>query len=630
MGISQIVYVSDCVFENDGRMVIDPFYEILKTVNADITFRSDFPDHFDDIDLLILHPISMVSEVFDTISLSKIQKPTIKTVVISSAHESALFLQAIDVGVDKYLLEPIAPDALKKVAERLIQHVVEAKEGQKAYKQINLMFAAISKTSLLMRMEKNGMIIDVNDRLSQLLDIPSDKIIKTNWMQLVERRFWIYLRLLMRERLKEGAIHRGIIELLRGTGETVTVDATIYAIRDQRGEIAEIVFIGQDVSEINRAILASMEQLIDQDSSLAILFNHKKEAILVNRRFLELNGYSSSEEFFSSSNIWTWMVENHDMLTPALSQKYSQKEVLESIFALIQHGKIQDRIVSLDLNLNKRYYTVHKTSMLNPMIRNEKYHILYFVDVSHLERLKEEKLSDAKLMVVGRLAAAITHEINTPITYIKGNIELLKWECEENIPDALELFQPIDEGIARIESIVNSMYEFAGTGKEVMQPCSVYMTLIYSLRIIMNRAKHIAPIRINGELFSHATTYSTDTCMTMGISTRLEQVWIIIINNALDEFEKNILPYEERFIDISLTCNQKEITIKIIDNAGGIPESMVKGIFDFARGGDKKMSMGIGLNVAKAIIDKHGGNIRVDNENNGAVFEIILKMYEEE
>jgi C4-dicarboxylate-specific signal transduction histidine kinase len=116
----------------------------------------------------------------------------------------------------------------------------------------------------------------------------------------------------------------------------------------------------------------------------------------------------------------------------------------------------------------------------------------------------------------------------------------------------------------------------------------------------------------------------------MGISTRLEQVWIIIINNALDEFEKNTLDYEQRILDISITCNPKEIYVKIIDNAGGIPESIIESIFDFALGGEKKKSMGIGLNVAKAIIDKHGGDIYVTNKGGGALFEITLKTYNEE
>ncbi len=119
------------------------------------------------------------------------------------------------------------------------------------------------------------------------------------------------------------------------------------------------------------------------------------------------------------------------------------------------------------------------------------------------------------------------------------------------------------------------------------------------------------------------------SCMTLGISTRLEQVWIIIVNNALDEFEKGTIPYENRHIDIRFSCNQEWIKITIADNAGGIPEAIIEGIFDFAISGEKKKSMGIGLNVAKAIIDKHGGVVKVSNENQGAVFEITLKMYEE-
>jgi len=608
----------------------DPFCDVLKTINADVVIQEYLPHSFKDIDLLILHPTTMTPNVFDTISISKAENPNIKTVVISSAHASDLFLQAIDVGVDKYLLKPLLPSAVKKVAERLVQHSLETKQAQKAFKQINMMFDAISKTTLLVRIKKDGLIIDANDRLLKLLGYSKEELVNVHWMRFVERRFWIYLRSSIRKQIGAGEIYRGTIELITSKGDSITVDATIYAIRSGHGEIEEIVFIGQDVSETNRAILVSMEQLIDQDSSLAILFNHRYEAILTNRSFLELNGYTSSEEFFNSCDLWEWMVEHHDTLTPILSKKSSHKGIFESIFSLIRQGEIQDRIVSVDLNSNKHYYTVHQTSMPNPMIRSEKYHILYFVDVTHLERLKEEKLSDAKLMVVGRLAAAITHEINTPITYIKGNLELLKWECEEKLTNALDFFQPIEEGIERIQSIVNSMYEFAGTGKEVMQPCNVSMTLIYSLRIILNRAKHIVPITINGEPFSHTTTYKPNECITMGISTRLEQVWIIIVNNALDEFEKNTLPYEKRHLDISFTCGPREINVKIIDNAGGIPESMIASIFDFAIGGEKKMSMGIGLNVAKAIIDKHGGDIHVSNQEGGALFEIMLKTYQEE
>ncbi|HEX5329939.1 ATP-binding protein [Sulfuricurvum sp.] len=626
--ILRIVYVTDWI-SDDKNHYPDPFGEVLEGLSADVSIQSNLPEFFEDIDLLVLHPIQMSGDIFDTISRSKSENPAIKTVVISSAHGSDLFLQAIDVGVDKYLLKPLLPSAVQKVAERLMHQSLEAKHAQKAYKQINLMFGAISKTSLLIRMEENGLIIEVNDLLCRLLGYQSEAMIGSHWMRFVERRFWVFLRSLVRDRLRSGDIYRGVIELVSIKGELITVDSTIYAVRDQRGEIEEIVCIAQDVSEVNRAILASMEQLIDAEPSLTVLFDHRYEAILVNQKYLESNGFTNNQDFFSSCSVYSWMAETTYGLEQIVLGGCTRKEVIESIFHQVHSGEIQGRIVTIDLNQNTQYYTVHISSMPNPMIRDEEYHILYFIDVTPLERLKESKINDAKLMSVGRLAAAITHEINTPITYIKGNLELLQMECEDKIPETLSLFEPIQEGIARIESIVSSMYEFAGTGKEEMTLCSVNMTLIYALRIVMNRSKHIVPIRINGELFDRNSKYDKSGCMTMGISTRLEQVWIIILNNALDEYEKGTIPYENRHIDVRLTCNEEWITVTISDNAGGIPEPILEGIFDFAISGDKKKSMGIGLNVAKAIIDKHGGNVKVTNANQGAVFEITLKTYEE-
>ena len=625
--VIKIVYVTDWMIGDSNLTEQDPFFNVLKTFQANLSIRSDLPTSYDDIDLLILHPMAMKSEVFEAISRSKIQNPAIKSVVISSAHGSDLFLQAIDVGVDKYLLKPLLPSAVQKVVERLISQSIEAKQAQRAYQQINMMFKSISKTALVIRIGKNGRITEINTLLSKLIGMESEVMVGRYWLRFVERRFWIFLRTLVRAQLQAGEIYRGIIEFISKEKETITVDSTIYAVLNQYHEIDEIVLIGHDVSEMNRAILKSMKQLIDDDTSLAVLFDHNYEAILANRKFLSVNGYKSCEEMSKSCSTRSWMHESDEGLKPILNQKYSHKEALEFIIKEIRKGHLKGRMITIEPNGVKNYYTVHMSSMNNPLIKNELYHVLYFVDVSDIERHKEEKISDAKLISVGRLAAAITHEINTPITYIKGNFELLKMECEHH--NANDLFTPIDEGIARIESIVGSMYEFSGTGKEKMEPCNVHRTLVQALRIIINRSKHIVPIRLNGEQFTVTTQYDLDSCTTMGIVTRLEQVWIIIINNALDEFEKGKISYENRLIDITLICHNDEIIVKLVDNAGGIPDSILENIFDFAIGGDKKKSMGIGLNVAKAIIDKHSGTIHVENDNHGAVFEITLKKYRE-
>lgn len=625
----RIVYISDWMINENYLSDQDPFLTAISQFEAETVFRQDYPEDYSEIDLLVLHPMSMGPEVFDAIGQSKLDNPAIKTVVISSAHGSDLFLKAIDVGVDKYLLKPLLPGAVQKVVERLMLQSIDAKQAQKAYQQINLMFGSISKTSLLVRVGENGKIEEINTLLSDLMGMETEEIIGKFWLRFVEKRFWIFLRTLVRARLQSGEIYRGIIEIVGKNGQRITVDSTIYAVLHKNNQIEEIVFIAHDVSEMNKAILISMKKLIDDDTSLAVLFDHRYEVMMANQRFLEKHGYDNCFDFFNSCRMTPWLEETSHGLEPIYKDNCSQKETLEYMIKKLRKGEIKGRIITLEPKGEKNYYSVHVSSMNNPLIQNEHYHVLYFVDVTEMEKHKEEKISDAKLMSVGRLAAAITHEINTPITYIKGNLELLKMECEDKIQDIQELFQPIDDGIERIESIVASMYEFSGTGKEKMEPCSVEMTLLQALKIIYNRSKHIVPIWVNGEAFQLGMQASLSSCLTMGMVSRLEQVWIIIINNALDEFEKGKIGYDKRAINITILCNNEEIVVKLEDNAGGIPQEILENIFDFAVGGEKKKSMGIGLNVAKAIIDKHGGKIRVYNEPQGAVFEISFKTYQE-
>ena len=391
----KIVYVTDWFIGDKNISEQDPFLKVLDELDAEVSISHEIPASFDDIDLLILHPKQMKLEIFEAISQSKLENPAIKSVVISSAHGSDLFLQAIDVGVDKYLLKPLLPSAVQKVVHRLMSQSFEAKKAQKAYTQINLMFESISKTALLIRIAHNGMISEVNTLLSSLIGLSPNEMIGHYWLRFVESRFWIYLRTVVRARLQAGEIYRGIIEISGPNKKMITVDASIYAVLDSRENIEELVFIGYDVSSMKKAILESMKQLIDYDTSMAVLFDHRYEAIMVKQKFLEANGYKNFESLVKSCDLWSWMVETPQGLKPLLDEKCSQKNGLEFIVREIKKGHISGRIISVDLNNNKAYYTVHMSSMTNPLIQNEQYHILYFVDVTDSERLKEEKISDA-------------------------------------------------------------------------------------------------------------------------------------------------------------------------------------------------------------------------------------------
>lgn len=237
-------------------------------------------------------------------------------------------------------------------------------------------------------------------------------------------------------------------------------------------------------------------------------------------------------------------------------------------------------------------------------------------------------VKQAHLANLGELAAGVTHEINTPLTYIKGNIELLKMELAGQAggrpPESGALFTDIEDGIRRIGFIVDSMKELSGHAKTTPVPTNLYSTLVCANRLIHNRAKHIAPVYLNGRPFAMSIERDAEVYTAAVSSQGIEQVWVVIINNALDELAKKDAPFEERFIRITIAGEGEDVVVRFKDNAGGIPEGARNRLFDIFFSTKEKTGTGLGLYIAKTIVESQGGIIRADNEDIGAVFTITL------
>lgn len=258
--------------------------------------------------------------------------------------------------------------------------------------------------------------------------------------------------------------------------------------------------------------------------------------------------------------------------------------------------------------------------------------IISLADITELEVLRKDEINLAKLTSVGRLAAGITHEINTPLTYIKGNMEMLQMETDDLPEGESRTFfhstiETIWDGIKRLENIITSMKEIVGKNDEEKRVTNIYSTVIIALRMLYNRSKHITPIYINGQTFDTDLSDDVEIYEANVIRQRIEQVWIIILNNALDELQYNSKPFLERRIDIEIMQTEEDVILRFKDNAGGIADEMMEKIFDPLASTKTSSGMGLGLNIAKKIINEHHGNIAVCNEQEGAIFNIRLKKF---
>ena len=253
-----------------------------------------------------------------------------------------------------------------------------------------------------------------------------------------------------------------------------------------------------------------------------------------------------------------------------------------------------------------------------------------------VQEMLENRIEDIKLASIGQMAAGMTHELNTPVSFMKSNLELLKLDVDElennyNLKQSmLETINTLNHGISRLRSIIDTTREISKKGGKIKETQNLYNSIIFALRMVFNRSKHLMPIYINDVEFTLDLSEDFESYMVDIVKEHLEQVWIIILNNACDEFENSNLEFANRKLDISIFIEKGYVITKFKDNAGdGIKEAILEKVFDPFQSTKVGSGMGIGLNIAKDIIEQHNGAISAYNENNCAVFEVKLLISNE-
>lgn len=242
--------------------------------------------------------------------------------------------------------------------------------------------------------------------------------------------------------------------------------------------------------------------------------------------------------------------------------------------------------------------------------------------------LQEEKIDNAQYNAIGKLSAGLSHEINTPLTIIKGSMEMLKSSIDalENTAEKeymIEDFSSIQDNFNRIKNITESMREIADAHQFQIKNMNLYRAIIIALRLTYNKSKNIVNVKIQDEFFNLDIDRDSKQYFIQGDSQKLEQAFIAIIDNALDQLEvKGTL--EENILNISIVENENNYELTFQDNGGGVDSSLLPNIFKPFNSDKKHRGLGIGLSVVKKIMDEHQFNISFQNHNNGVKVSISI------
>ena len=314
---------------------------------------------------------------------------------------------------------------------------------------------------------------------------------------------------------------------------------------------------------------------------------------------------------------------------------------LEELVIFIPVQNIKDNktiayfVIFMDDNYLKTLYDTHlKIEILLFLFSFLVTYIVYRNMLSKQRDINEHnnRLESIKFSSIGQMAAGITHEINTPLTYMKGLVEMSMYDIQD-LEDSdikkrlLQDNKKISDAIVRMSIIIESMREMSQKSTESLENFNLYSTLITTLRLSYNKSKHISNIYINGKLFNLEKSNKEELEFIVRLQKqRIEQVWIVIINNALDELIK-IPNFNDRRLDITIKEVKGKVIVEFQDNAGGIPDDILENIYEPFVGNKTSGGMGVGLNVAKKIIDQNNATIKAQNRDKGACFTVVFNKY---
>jgi len=244
------------------------------------------------------------------------------------------------------------------------------------------------------------------------------------------------------------------------------------------------------------------------------------------------------------------------------------------------------------------------------------------------ERTRALKSSNEILALVDenrrKLLADISHEFRTPLTVIRGEAEIAMRGKSKRKADLLEALERIIDQVDQTTGLVDDLLFIAradaGEPRLKVRPVSVG-SLLEPVCADFAATADQKEVRIEQQFTNVQAT-------VMGDAARLRQVFAILLDNALRYSEKG------GSIIISLEKIKSEIIVRVSDNGIGISAEEAKQAFQrFFRGTkalDHAIGTGLGLPVAKAIVEAHKGTIVLDGEPGvGAVVTVTLPAEDE-
>ena len=264
------------------------------------------------------------------------------------------------------------------------------------------------------------------------------------------------------------------------------------------------------------------------------------------------------------------------------------------------------------------------------------------------EELAARLKHSARLASVGKLASSAAHEINQPLNVIRMAAFNLRRAIQKGTLDAesaLKKLERIDTQIARAARLVGGMKAFSPTGADTPTNINPTEALATALELMAKRftGADIELIYSADETIDNSTEDSSEGTSEEANKTieaspsAFQELIVNLLDNAIEAYgeapQRNPLLEDEglppRWIKVVETAQARELTITIVDAAGGVTPKIAHQAFQpFITTAEDGSHAGLGLTVCASIAASMGGAVTLARTELGSKATVSLPLTE--
>jgi PAS domain S-box-containing protein len=388
--------------------------------------------------------------------------------------------------------------------------------------------------------------------------------------------------------------------LIARDGSERLISSSVAPIRDRANAITGVVLVFRDVTRLRRAEEALQESqaynrsLIDSSLDMIIAVDLDRHIIEFNRAAQETFGYAADEIIGKDARI--------------LYADPDQGRAIQ--IAIAEHGKHSQEVINRRKN-GELFPALVSASHL----KNAQGDVIGVMgvsrDITQLKLAEQAHLKAERLAALGRLAAALAHEINNPLQAIRSTMDLVL-DYELPTGEREENLRVIRQEIERLSEIASRILQFSRPATAPRRMIALGELIEQTLALARKQMQH-AQIRVATDL--------QPLPLVLASPEQMVQVFLNLTLNAVEAIN------ESGALEIRARVENADAVIEFINDGPIIPPDTLPHLFEpfFTT---KPDGSGLGLSVSRNIVEQHGGTIRAENlsDTRGVAFRVRLPL----